>query len=418
MKKLIGAFNQLLSMRGLSSHGAISNEEMEIISHAGILLEDDKIIEIGNFDVLYQKAKEEFATDFEVIKIEGEAVVLPSFIDSHTHICYAGSRAKDYDMRVAGKTYLEIAASGGGIKESVTKTRAASQTELEEGILRRVNRQLAEGITTCEVKSGYGLSVKEELKMLRAIQNINKKHDLDLVATCLAAHIVPTEFDNQYQYLDYIVADLFPILKSEKLCNRIDIFVEESAFGVDSARKYLKIAKNQGFDLTIHADQFSAGGSTLACELSALSADHLEASGELQIKALAKSNTVATVLPGASLGLGIPFSPARKLLDAGCSLAIATDWNPGSAPMGDLLLQAALLGAYEKISAAETFAGITFRAAKALNLSDRGILAQNKKADFVIFPCADYREILYQQGKMKPTSVFKNGKNISLAKNQ
>ena len=406
MKKLIGSFNQLLTMRGLASHGAISNEEIEIIQDAGILVEGDKIIEIGNFETLYQKTKQEAV---EIVEIVGDTVVLPGFVDSHTHICYAGSRAKDYNMRIAGKTYLEIAATGGGIKESVAKTRAASQEELEKGILMRANRQLREGITTCEVKSGYGLSVKEELKMLRAIKNINQKHNLELVATCLAAHIVPSEFENADEYLTHIVTDLFPILKSERLCNRIDAFVEESAFGVKSARKYLQTAKNQGFDLTIHADQFSAGGSALACELGALSADHLEASGEAEIQQLAKSNTVATVLPGASLGLGIPFSPARKLLDAGCSLAIATDWNPGSAPMGDLLLQAALLGAYEKISAAETFAGITFRAAKALNLEDRGILEEGKKADFVIFPCADYREILYHQGTLKPSQVFKNG---------
>ena len=164
-----------------------------------------------------------------------------------------------------------------------------------------------------------------------------------------------------------------------------------------------------GFDLVVHADQFTTGGSRIAVETGALSADHLEASTDIEIKQLAASDTVAVVLPGASLGLGIGFAPARKLLDAGASMAIASDWNPGSAPMGDLLTQAAILGAFEKLSTAETFAALTFRAAKALNLNDRGTIEPGKLADMQAFPCADYREILYHQGKLKPAKVWKRG---------
>lgn len=167
-----------------------------------------------------------------------------------------------------------------------------------------------------------------------------------------------------------------------------------------------------GFDITVHADQFSTGGSEVAVNVGAVSADHLEASGEEEIKRLAASETVAVALPGASLGLGMGFAPARKLLNAGACLAIASDWNPGSAPMGDLLLQASVLSAYEKLTTAETFAGLTFRAAKALNLYDRGILEKGKLADMQAYPCTDYREILYHQGKLKPIKVYKKGEAI------
>jgi imidazolonepropionase len=186
----------------------------------------------------------------------------------------------------------------------------------------------------------------------------------------------------------------------------VDIFVEEGAFTVENALIYLNNAKKMSFDLTVHADQFSTGGSEVAVKMGAVSADHLEASTEYKIKLLADSNTVAVALPGASLGLGMPYTPARKLLDAGACLAIASDWNPGSAPMGDLLLQAAVIGASEKLSTAETFAALTYRAAKALNLHDRGILAPGKRAHLQVYPCSDYREILYNQGSLKPNQVL------------
>jgi len=209
--------------------------------------------------------------------------------------------------------------------------------------------------------------------------------------------------------LNEIASQLFPVLLAEKLCYRIDAFVEKSAFTPQEITPYLEKGKQLGFDLTIHADQFSTGGSELAVTLGARSADHLEASGDLEIALLANSSTVAVALPGASIGLGMAFTPARKLLDQGASLAIASDWNPGSAPMGDLLTQASILATFEKLTTAEVFAGLTFRAAAALGLTDRGKLTPGQLADFILFPTADYREILYQQGKMKPVGVWKKG---------
>ncbi len=182
----------------------------------------------------------------------------------------------------------------------------------------------------------------------------------------------------------------------------MDVFIEKNAFDGNAALDYLNRAKHSGFDVTVHADQFTAGGSEVAVKAGAVSADHLEASSDKEINSLAKSNTVAVALPGASLGLGMPYAPARKLLDAGACLAIASDWNPGSAPMGNLLLQAAVLGAAQKLSNAEVFAGLTFRAAKALNLTDRGALAAGLCADLQVYPTNDYREILYHQGSLRP----------------
>jgi imidazolonepropionase len=374
----------------------------------GILIEGDKIKTIGKFDEL----KSSF-NGGEVHELKGDHCCLPGFIDSHTHICFGGSRANDYALRNAGKTYLEIAKAGGGIWDTVTQTRKASQDELVKKTTKLANRHLKNGTTTIEVKSGYGLSVDEELKMLRAIKIANNQSSADLISTCLAAHMLPKDFEgNHNEYLSIISEKLFPVLKEEGLANRIDAFIEESAFTGKQIAPYFQKAKAMGFDITVHADQFSTSGSKVAVEFGAISADHLEASTQTEIELLANSDVIATALPGASLGLGCNFTPARKILDAGGALAIASDHNPGSAPMGDLLTQAAVLGSFEKLSNAEVLAGITFRAAAALNLSDRGKLQIGCLADFTLFHTSDYKEILYNQGNLKPCVVFKRGEKV------
>jgi imidazolonepropionase len=291
----------------------------------------------------------------------------------------------------------------------VQMTRTASVTELLHALSTRIKRHVSEGITTIEIKSGYGLNVETELKMLRVIQDAAKLSDADIIPTCLAAHIKPKDFvGDEKNYLKFLITDLWPVIKKEKLCQRADIFIEETAFNAADASSYLMAVELMGFRTTVHADQFSACGSKIAVKCNAHSADHLEASGPEEIKAIANSQTVAVVLPGASIGLGMQLAPARKLLDAGACLAIASDWNPGSAPQGDLLMQAALLGAYEKLNTAETFAGLSYRAAHALRLNDRGAIVKGMKAHLQAYPTNDYREILYQQGKMKPFKVWAN----------
>ncbi len=406
--QLIGPFTQILPLSGLPMKGAIKDEQLTIIQNGGVIVADGLIVAVGDYHQLIHQYPQ-----VELERIEKQAVLLPGFVDCHTHICYGGNRAKDYALRIAGKSYLEIAKAGGGIWDSVTQTRLADTDALVNAIQERANRHLSEGVTTIEVKSGYGLSVEQELKQLTAIQIANQSVAADLIPTCLAAHILPKDFQgNAKSYLEMIVKELLPQLQQQNLAKRIDIFIEESAYCSEDAIPYLQAAKAMGFDITIHADQFTTSGSAVAVELGAVSADHLEASTEKEIQLLANSDTVAVVLPGASLGLGMQYAPARKLLDAGACVAIASDWNPGSAPMGDLLAQAAIISAAEKLSTTETLAALTFRAAKALNLSDRGMIAPQQLADLQAFPCADYREILYYQGKMKAFGVWKKGRRV------
>lgn len=402
---LIGPFAQLLPMTGLPLKGALKDEQLPIIERGGILVSEGKILKVGVFDELKSE-------DVDVHHIEGQHVCLPGFVDSHTHICFGGTRARDYAYRNAGKTYLEIAKAGGGIWDTVTQTRKASQQELVEGIVSRSKKHLKNGVTTIEVKSGYGLSVDEELKMLRAIKQANETSKASLIPTCLAAHMKPKDWNQDKNYLDVIINELFPIIKAENLTNRVDAFVEESAFSPEEIKPYFQKAKEMGFDITVHADQFTTGGSQVAMDFDAVSADHLEASTVKEIELLAKSNTIATALPGASIGLGCAYTPARKILDAGGALSIASDHNPGSAPMGNLLTQASILGTFEKLSNTEVLAGITSRAAAALRLFDRGKLETGAQADFAIFPTDNYQEITYHQGQLKPSEVWKKGINV------
>jgi len=407
MKKLIGPFTQILTLSGLATKGPLNDGQLEVITAGGLLIENGLILQTGRFDRLHASHP-----GVTVEEVTGENVLLPGFIDCHTHLCFAGNRAKDYSLRIQGKTYLEIAKSGGGIWDSVTQTRQADGPTLVDLLQQRVARHLSEGVTTIEVKSGYGLDIPSELKQLRAIQTVAQNCIADLVPTCLAAHLHPKDFaGSSAAYLDHILRYLLPLVKAENLASRVDIFIEESAFGSAEALDYLSQAKDMGFQLTVHADQFTTGGLQTAILAGAVSADHLEASAASEIALLKGSETVAVVLPGASLGLGMPYAPARKFLDAGACLAIASDWNPGSAPMGDLLMQAAVMSAAEKLSSAEVFSGLCFRAAKALSLKDRGMLVPGMQADIQAYPCADYREILYQQGKMKPQTVWKRGQN-------
>lgn len=406
-KKLIGPFRQLLTMKNIPVKGPVSDDELEIIENAGILIKSDYVEEVGNFDELAAKAETE---DYSIEELTEDLVALPGFIDPHTHICWAGSRARDYSLRLAGKSYIEIAKAGGGIWDTVTKTRDAFINDLTKITVEHAERMVLDGVTTIEVKSGYGLTVEDELKMLQAIKNADRRVVADLIPTCLAAHICPKDFEGTpKEYLTKISEELLEKVINKGLANRVDIFIEDSAFNTEDALEYLLKAQRMGFEITVHADQFTTGGSKVAIEADAVSADHLEASGNEEIKMLAESSTIPVALPGASLGLGEPFTPARKLLDAGASLAIGSDWNPGSAPMGDLLVQAAILGVFEKLTCAETLAGITVRAAAALDLKDRGVLTNGNQADIVAFNFNDYREILYNQGKIKPSKVWKKG---------
>lgn len=408
--KLTGPFKQIVTLANLPLRGKLSDDQLEIIADGGILVNEGKIKKTGSF----QNLKDEFP-DAELELTEDEQVCLPAFTDSHTHICFGGNRANDFALRNAGKTYLEIAETGGGIWSSVQHTRGASEEELLKTTLERINFLISLGITTIEIKSGYGLDVENELKMLRVIKKAQEITRATLVPTCLSAHLKPRDFaGSSEEYLTYILEEILPKVKEENLAQRVDIFIEKSAFLPAESKEFLLKAKELGFEITVHADQFTSGSSRIAVEVGAKSADHLEATVDEDIRFIAESDTVATALPGASLGLGEKFTPARKILDAGGILAIASDWNPGSAPMGNLITQASILATFEKLSTAEVLAGITFRSAFALNLEDRGTLEKGRKADFVTFRTDNFQNILYQQGRLQATSVFIDGEKQNL----
>ncbi|MCS3871530.1 imidazolonepropionase [Chryseobacterium ginsenosidimutans] len=403
--KLIGPFKQVVTLANLPLRGKLSDEQLEIIVDGGILINNNKIQQVGNFETLKSENQ-----NIEIETIEGEQIVLPAFVDSHTHICFGGNRANDFAMRNAGKTYLEIAESGGGIWSSVQHTRSASEEELLRTLLERIDFLLSLGITTIEVKSGYGLDVENELKMLRIIKKAQEQTKATLVPTCLSAHLKPRDFEgSNEEYLQYILTEILPKVKEENLAKRVDIFIEKSAFQPEESKDFLLKTKDLGFDITVHADQFTPGSSRIAVEVGAKSADHLEATIDEDIEFLAQSNTVATALPGASLGLGEKFTPARKLLNAGAIVAIASDWNPGSAPMGNLITQASILATFEKLTTAEVLAGMTFRSAFALDLEDRGKLEEGLKADFVTFKTNNFQNVLYNQGSLKAEGVYIDG---------
>ena len=405
-------------MDGLGLSGPLKDSQLEIVEQAALLVEGPlnrggRILAVGQFEALRQSNP-----GVEILSPPSGTTVLPGLIDSHTHLCWAGTRARDFALRNSGATYLEMAEAGGGIRYTVRQTRAAEDEVLLSSMLERMEFLRKQGITTAECKSGYGLSVSEELRHLQLIAQAGEQMSgLELVSTCLAAHVCPPEFEgDSAAYLLSLQEELLPALQQNlqqggKL-PRIDAFLEPSAFWGQPVVDYLRAARDMGFELTVHADQFTPGGAELACALGALSADHLEHSDAAAIRALAASAKtgrpcVATALPGASLGLGELFSPARALLDAGACLAIASDWNPGSAPQGQLLAQACILAAKEKLSNAELWAAVSFRAAQALGLGDRGRLVPGMRADISVWPCEDYRDISWMMGSMPAYDVLK-----------
>lgn len=398
-KILYGPFTQLVTMHALPLHGSLKDEELPITENGGILVENGFITAIGDYETL---KKENPGCD-ALLENEGAMTAVPGLVDCHTHLCWAGERSKDYAMRVVGKSYLEIAKSGGGIMDTVEATRNASDEELLTGILERTDRLLKLGITVAEVKSGYGLNKEDELRILRVINKANEQTPVELIPTFLGAHIKPRDFNGTHQeYLKMLMEEILPEIKREDLCTRADIFVEEGAFDTEIAEKYIKSLQELDMQVTVHADQFHSGGAALAIRTGCVSADHLESTDPESIRKFTNSETVAVALPGASLGLGMQQAPCRDLLDNDACLAIASDWNPGSAPMGDLLTQAAILGASEKLSISETLAGITYRAAFALRI-DAGVIHIGSRARIAVFPTDDINKIFYHQGQMKPT---------------
>lgn len=404
--KLLGPFTQIVTLRKLPLRGPLRDDACEIIHNGGILFDNGRIIKVDAFSALHSIGAQHHP-------VPSPSVAFPALIDAHTHMCFAGSRANEYAMRLEGATYQQIQQNGGGILSTVNATRSSSEAELLRLLLERLKKAKNSGVATCEIKSGYGLDFATEIKILETLRQAKALQPVQIVSTCLAAHVVPPEFHDQESYLEFIENTLWPELKARGLAQRIDIFIESNAFSKENAVRHLAKAVQQGFSACAHADQFSSGNALAAAHAGARSVDHLEQTTVEDARALAVTNTAAVVLPGATLGLGEPFPPARMLLDEGNCVAIASDWNPGTAPMGNLLVLAAVMGAQQKLTMAETWAGVTYRAAASLGLDDRGRLGAGLRMDLAVYPCEDWREVLYYQGSLEPVEVWIGGEHVS-----
>ncbi|MFN4251104.1 imidazolonepropionase [Deinococcus sp.] len=335
----------------------------------------------------------------------GGVAVVPGLTDPHTHAVWAGDRLADFEARVQGVPYEEILARGGGIRSSMRATGAASVEQLVALARPRLRSLRDSGATTIEVKSGYGLDFDAELRMLHAVRALQSEYGL---VPTLLIHVPPT--GGRAEYVQAVCHDLIPGVVREGLATAVDVFTEREAFTVEETRAILQAAKAHGLQTKLHADQFHAiGGTELACELGALSVDHLEASGPAQIAALAASNTVATILPGVTLHLGLPAAPGRALIDAGAAVAVGTDLNPGSSPVFSTQFALALAVRLCRLTPAEALTACTVNAAAALGLSDRGALTPGQRADFLALHSPDWRDLPYTLGASPVRSVFVNG---------
>lgn len=333
--------------------------------------------------------------------------VLPAFIECHTHSVFAGSRADEFELRNNGVSYLEIAKKGGGILSTMKKTRQASVKDLLASTQERVNNFIKQGVATVEIKSGYALDLKNEIKILEVMQKITKAR---IVPTFLGAHAKPPEYGSYGAYLDYLASEVLPIVKKKKLSQRVDIFIEKNFFEVSEARKYLSEALRLGFEITIHANQLSlSGGAELALELGAQSADHVIHLTDETVEYFARGKTVAVLLPAADLYMKCPYPPARKLIDSGATVALATDYNPGSCPTQDLSLVGLLARLEMKMTLPEVFQAYTINAAKALGIDhEEGSLKVGKRANFICTE-ADLTDFFYSAGDMPEHELFIRG---------
>jgi len=379
-----------------------------IIRDGGMLIRNGEIERVGPSDDI-----EKNVDDAEIVDARGH-VVLPGFVDAHTHLVFAGNRLDDFERRARGETYEQIAKAGGGIWSTVEKTRAASERDLLAQAKKHANWFLRCGTTTVEAKSGYGLTVEDELKILRVMRQLKDEVRLEIVPTFLGAHAVSRELSPD-QYLDVVVTKMLPRVTAEKLAEFCDVFCERGYFDIDQSRQILSAAKELGLSLRGHADQLTnSGGAKLMAELGATTADHLEQTDGQGIGALLKANVQPVLLPGSVYALGSSRYPrAREMIEAGLAVVLATDFNPGSSPTPSMPMVLSLACTQMKTSPAEAITASTINAAYSLNRGARiGSLEPGKLANFAIFDCEDYRELAYWFGMAQTHSVYVRGGRV------
>ncbi len=404
--------SQLVTLRGPARPRVRAEmQELSIIEDGAMMVSNGRVERVG----ARSEIEPLVGADCEVVDACGR-VVMPGFVDAHAHPVFAGTRADEYEERARGATYQEIAARGGGIRSTVRRTRRATLDELVEAGKRYSRWFLRTGTTTVEAKSGYGLTVEDEIKMLRAIRRLNEETSLRYVPTFLGAHDVPDEYrERRAEYIALIIEEMLPRIAEEHLAEYCDVFCEERVFTVDESRRILEAARARGLRLRLHADQLSlSGGAQLAAELGATTADHLEHTDDAGIKVLARANVQPVLLPGSVYALGSSrYPPARAMIEAGLAVVLATDFNPGSSPTPSMPMVLSLASTHMKMTPAEGLTAATVNAAYSLGLGgETGSLEKAKRADFVIHDCADYREVAYFFGIEHAREVFIAGRRV------
>ncbi|MDX9760217.1 MAG: imidazolonepropionase [Bacteroidota bacterium] len=382
--------------------------EIGLIEDGAVGIRDGRIEYVGPSDGI------DIAKAARSINAFGKTI-LPGFVDSHTHLVFGGAREQEFARRIAGATYAEIAAAGGGINTTVKATRAASKVELTEYALHRLDSCLGFGSTTVEIKSGYGLDFDNEIKMLEVINELQHLHVVEIVPTFLGAHTIPFDYkERREEYLELVLDRMLPEIATRQLAEYCDVFVERGAFTIEEARTIFMRARELGLKARVHADQITAGGGAeLAADMFAASADHLDHISDDGIARMRGSNTVATLLPGVSLFLGEDFPDARRLIDAGLAVAIATDANPGSCTSENIQLMMSLAAMRMRMTMEEIITAVTLNAAAALDRSDMlGSIEEGKQADLLMFDTPNFQRIIYHFGVNHLNTVVKHGRVV------
>jgi imidazolonepropionase len=409
---LITGASQLLTLHGNAPRRGSSLSDLGIVKDGALLIRDDRILAVGT-----RKKVEAHKDAAQAEKIDaGGRVVLPGFVDSHTHLVHAASRAEEYELKIQGASYEEIARKGGGILNSVKKVRASTYDALKQRALAFLEEFASYGTTTVEAKSGYGLDVTSELRILALQRELNRDQPLEIVSTFLGAHVLPAEFrsspDGAQRYIDILLNKLLPEIVIQDFAEFCDVFCDRGAFTREQSKQILTRALSHGLSPRLHAEQLSRTGATqLAVELGAASCDHLEQINSADIRALSKSNTVATLLPGCDFHLGLKqYAPARQLIDAGAIVALATDFNPGTSPTVSMPMILSLACNQLRMTPAEAITATTLNAAYSLHRDKSiGSLEPGKQADLAVFEVEDYREIPYYFGMNRCWMTMKRG---------
>lgn len=400
--------SQLLTLRG-PARPRRGDEMLElgIVENGTVLVDGDRIVLAGPAEFVRIPAH------CEVVDA-GARLVMPGFVDAHTHPVFAGNRANEFEERVAGASYSEIAARGGGIRSTVSKTRAATEDQLLAAARRHARWFLRCGTTTFEAKSGYGLTVADELKLLRVIRRLNEEGAVRAIPTFLGAHEIPTEYrERPRDYVELVIREMLPKVTAQHLAEYCDVFCEPGIFGVIESRQVLQAARALGLGIRMHVDQLSdSNGAALAAEMNAATADHLECTDSAGIAALLDADVQPVLLPGSVYALGgTAYPDARAMIAAGLAVVLATDFNPGSSPTPSMTMVCSLAATQMRMSPAESIVASTLNAAYSLGRGDRlGSLESGKLADIVIHDCADYRELSYFFGIEHAYRVYVGGK--------